>query len=79
MQIQKQSLPIKYVFARYFSAKIMIKYENEPFKQHIFRFSDVNGSEFMARIIGNGYIIMEKEYLCLVKPQIMFSRSFRRI
>ena len=22
----------------------MIKYENEPFKQHIFRFSDVNGS-----------------------------------
>ena len=57
----------------------MIKYENEPFRQHIFRFCDVNGSEFMARIIGNGYIIMEKEYLCLVKPQIMFSRSFRRI
>ena len=41
----------------------MIKYENEPFKQHIFRFSDVNGSEFMAQNTGNGYIIMEKGLL----------------
>lgn len=44
----------------------MIKYENEPFKQHIFRFCDVNGSEFMAQNTGNGYIIMENDYPCLV-------------